>query len=280
MANKLVKRWALGIFALTFLAMPGSKAAEFSLNDLVVRGELYIYNRFADLLEIARCGVAAGPALGAEVAVTQYVQLGAYAAKEKGVSFPHFIPPLWLIPYFEDQPVLRVHEGEYMTACIGPYRWESKIVDEDRFDRERWDIRAQAAVALIHVYADVKTAEIGDFIAGFAGLDPKDDDVKPDPTARRRPIDQLGRGVANVLGGVFEIPFNMVEVKKEEGDLAGATTGLFRGTWRFLIREVVGVCEIISFPFGWEPIIEPAYPLAPARNTDWSITSPSFKRSY
>jgi putative exosortase-associated protein (TIGR04073 family) len=280
MGNKLAKRWALWVFAITFMALPGVKAQGFSVNELFVRGELYVYNRVADLFEVVRCGVAAGPAIGAEIAITEYAQLGAYAANEKGVSFPHFIPPLWLVPYFEDQPIFRVHQGLYKTVSFGPKRRENRIIADERFHRGPWDVRAQAALGLVHLYANVETTEIGDFFAGFAGFDPKGDDAQLDPTARRKPIDQLGRGVCNVATGIIEIPFNMVRVNEEQGDLAGATTGLFRGTWRFLIREVVGVTEIVTFPFGWDPIVEPAYPFEPARNTDWRVNPLPFKKRY
>jgi len=280
MGNRLAKRWALWMVAMTSLALPGLRAEEFSVNQMFVRGELYIYNRIADLFEVARCGVAAGPAIGAEIAITEYAQIGAYAANEKGISFPHFMPPLWLVPYFEDTPVFRVHEGLYKTVSFGKRRRENRIIADERFHRAPWDVRAQAALGLIHLYANIDTMEIKDFVAGFAGFDPSGDDAELDPTARRKPVDQLGRGVTNFATGIVEIPFNMVSVNKEEGDLAGATTGFVRGTWRFLMREVVGLTEIVTFPFGWDPIIEPAYPFAPARNTDWRVNPAPFKRHY
>jgi putative exosortase-associated protein (TIGR04073 family) len=72
-------------------------------------------------------------------------------------------------------------------------------------------------------------------------------------------LQQLGRGVANVLGGLFEIPANIFEVRDEKGDSAAITYGLFRGIWRFCVRETVGVFEIVTCPVGFEPIVMPEY---------------------
>ncbi|MFW5996612.1 MAG: exosortase system-associated protein, TIGR04073 family [Verrucomicrobiota bacterium] len=71
---------------------------------------------------------------------------------------------------------------------------------------------------------------------------------------------QLGRGISNVAFGIFEVPANIYETTKNEGDAAGATTGVLTGLLRFGTREVVGVFEIVTFPVGMKPIIKPAYP--------------------
>lgn len=72
-------------------------------------------------------------------------------------------------------------------------------------------------------------------------------------------IRQLGRGCNNVLTGILEIPANIFEVREEEGDLAALTYGTFRGIYRFLVREVVGVFEIVTFPVGFQPIVHPEF---------------------
>lgn len=73
-------------------------------------------------------------------------------------------------------------------------------------------------------------------------------------------VRQLGRGVANVLTGILEVPVNMYQVQDEHGEMAGATYGLIRGIWRFGVREVVGVYEIITVPFvRLDPIVEPEW---------------------
>jgi putative exosortase-associated protein (TIGR04073 family) len=88
-------------------------------------------------------------------------------------------------------------------------------------------------------------------------------------TVHREPIRQLGRGIANVATGVGEIPLNIYYVNKSDGDVAALTYGLVRGVWRFLVRETVGVFEIITFPVGWAAIIEPEFLFEPMTDPDW-----------
>ena len=102
-------------------------------------------------------------------------------------------------------------------------------------------------------------------------------DLSPPPrrySGTRDPIRQLGRGVANVLTGVCEVPFNIYKVNKEDGDFAAITYGVFRGIWRFGVREVVGVGEVITFPFGWKSIVDPEFFFEPAPTTDWRVHRP------
>lgn len=72
-------------------------------------------------------------------------------------------------------------------------------------------------------------------------------------------IRQLGRGCTNLLTGVLEVPANIQQVKEEEGDIAALTYGTLRGTYRFAVREVVGVFEIVTFPVGWKTIVHPEF---------------------
>ena len=72
-------------------------------------------------------------------------------------------------------------------------------------------------------------------------------------------LDKLGRGLANTLTGIFEIPKNMGEESHEHGYFAGFTTGILKGITAFLVREVVGVYEVATFPIplpaGYKPIL-------------------------
>lgn len=90
------------------------------------------------------------------------------------------------------------------------------------------------------------------------------------------PIRQLGRGLSNVITGVVEVPVNMHAVSEDSGDVAGATWGLVRGVERFVVREGVGVFELVTFPAGWGPIIEPEFPFEPVKTTDWKLNSISY----
>jgi len=274
------KKWTLLVSVAVVFGSVALHAADNPVNTVFVKTELYIWNRFSDFLQVLRCGVAAGPAIGAEVAITEYAQLGAYAARERGVEFPHFLPPLWLVPYVEDEPILRHHAGVYRTTSFGPWRRENTLIEERRFRRAPADLRAQLGLGLGQVYVNVDSMAVADFFAGVVGIDLQSDDEDLDPNARRYPADQLGRGVTNVCAGIIEVPFNMMQVTKDRGDFAGATTGVAQGVWRFLVRETVGVVEVITFPMGWPAIIDPEYPFLPGRSTDWGVNTPTFMRHF
>ena len=253
----------------------------FDLNSIIVKGELYVWNRISDALDLFRCGIGAGGDIGFDIAITEYARIGAMVTKERGVDFPHFIPPFWLAHYYQQKEIFRVHEGYCATAAFGTKVKE--VVDPKdaavHFERDKWDIRLEAAI-IAHLYINIDTDEVGDFIAGFVGWDPKRDDQELDETASRRPADQFGRGVCNILFGVLEVPFNIIRVNEDEGDMAGISKGLGIGVWRFFVREVVGVVELVTFPFGWAPIIEPEYPVQRSKNSIWSVRRPSFHKRY
>lgn len=82
------------------------------------------------------------------------------------------------------------------------------------------------------------------------------------------PLRKLSRGLANSLGGLLEIPLTMSEVGEEEGPLAAMTWGVFVGTGAAINRTVVGLAELLTFPFplpevGYGPLIEPEFLLEP-----------------
>jgi putative exosortase-associated protein (TIGR04073 family) len=229
------------------------------------------------MLEIARGGIAVGPCIGAEVAVTEYMQLGAYASNERGTTFPHLIPPLWFVPYLEGNKVFITHEGKYSTWSFGRKGEESSQDAQIRFHRARHDIRAQAAFGLVHAYVNLDSNETIDFACGLLAIDPQNDDVSESPGQVREPGRQFARGIINVITGPMEIPFNIHLVNQEDGGLYAVTYGLTRGVWRFAVREGVGAMEIVTFPFGWQSVIEPRFPFEPHRSTDWFIREPEFR---
>ena len=249
----------------------------FDLNDILVRSQLYIWNRISDALDIFRCGIAGGPGIGAEIAITEYAQLGAYVAKENGVDFPHFSRRP-LTHYYQQKPIFNHHEGYYSTASFGwrrtnPTRTKCSLPAQ-QVGRARRPPSASATST-----STSSAAEVHDFFAGFACCTrPKT--TSADPTAIRRPADQFGRGVCNILFGICEIPANVIRVNQEEGDMAGISKGLGLGVWRFFCREVVGVVELVTFPFGWEPIIQPEYFYQKEKSTTWRVQRPAFHRRY
>lgn len=229
---------------------------------------MYIPDRIADVLDIVNVGIAVGPSIGAEVAITKYFALGAYASNEVGVAWTGRSNP-----YF--------HKGPYHTAVIGNVRREMDVESTHYFHRGDWQIRAQLAVILVHGYVGIDIKEIGDFFAGILTFDPSEDDFAKygenqlekdyDTILGSTPMHRLGRGFSNLLFGIWELPQNWMDVTRDQGVGAGFTYGTVRGLGRFIVREVTGVWEIISFPKGGPAIIEPEHPWMPHVEHNWNF---------
>ena len=75
---------------------------------------------------------------------------------------------------------------------------------------------------------------------------------------------KAGRGLAAMTTGFLEIPGNMVAVSREQGLGMGVPLGFVLGLGKLVVRELVGVYELLSSPFeapaGFKPIIEPEFP--------------------
>ena len=75
---------------------------------------------------------------------------------------------------------------------------------------------------------------------------------------------KLGRGAANLLFGVVEVPNQYTKANAEHGGSAGFTYGIPKGIARWFGRELVGVYEIVTFPLplphGYKPIMKPEFP--------------------
>ncbi len=105
-----------------------------------------------------------------------------------------------------------------------------------------------------------------------------------EPSEPPRIVDQivrkLGRGISNVAFGALEFPVTWYSVNFEEGGLAACTYGILLGVVKVVIREVVGVVEIVTFPVplpgcselpdcpaaGYGPILQPEWIVTPAQN--------------
>ena len=88
-----------------------------------------------------------------------------------------------------------------------------------------------------------------------------------------KPVEKRSRGIANVAFGPLEVFISMWDVQQEDGGIAGLTYGTLRGVVRTIGREVVGVVDIVTFPFplpdcpenpegygwGYGPIMRPAW---------------------
>ena len=73
---------------------------------------------------------------------------------------------------------------------------------------------------------------------------------------------KLGRGLANVAGSPLEIPLGMEQQYHRSNDsAAGFVTGAFYGTFKGLVRLVVGAFETVTFPIpcpkDYAPILPP-----------------------
>jgi len=100
------------------------------------------------------------------------------------------------------------------------------------------------------------------------------------PTVVDRVLRKLGRGITNVAFGALQFPVTWYRVNFEEGGLAACTYGILLGVSEVLIREVVGVVEIVTFPVplpgcsdvpdspeaGYGPILQPEWVVSPSQN--------------
>ncbi len=75
---------------------------------------------------------------------------------------------------------------------------------------------------------------------------------------------KFARGLAAVTCGFLEIPGNMVKETRRSGAATGFTLGFVEGLGRLVVRELVGVYEIITAPAdvpkGFRPVIKPEFP--------------------
>ncbi|HUJ11348.1 MAG TPA: exosortase system-associated protein, TIGR04073 family [Verrucomicrobiae bacterium] len=75
---------------------------------------------------------------------------------------------------------------------------------------------------------------------------------------------KLGRGIANVLFGIVEVPNQITKVNADQGGGAAVTYGVGKGFLRWFEREAVGVYDVVTFPVpfpkGYKPVMKPEFP--------------------
>lgn len=82
-------------------------------------------------------------------------------------------------------------------------------------------------------------------------------------------FDKLGRGVENTPFGVLEIPKQTVKRAVETKCRSCYFSGFFTGIGSFIVGELAGIYEILTFPFPipveYSPIIDPVLVYRPEK---------------
>jgi putative exosortase-associated protein (TIGR04073 family) len=72
------------------------------------------------------------------------------------------------------------------------------------------------------------------------------------------PFERLGSGFSNIFLGLLEIPYHMNQQIAATNPVQGLVPGLLKGITRTIVREGVGVFELVTFFMPHEPILEQA----------------------
>ncbi len=89
-------------------------------------------------------------------------------------------------------------------------------------------------------------------------------DIHDPPMNEQGPTRKLGRGLANIIFGIAELPLALTEINDREGNAAAWTYGPVRGIGRTLYRLHKGIVEVASFPFPtYKASYRPPYKLDP-----------------
>ncbi|HPN72792.1 MAG TPA: exosortase system-associated protein, TIGR04073 family [Candidatus Omnitrophota bacterium] len=84
--------------------------------------------------------------------------------------------------------------------------------------------------------------------------------ISPFSAEAQTALDKLGRGAANTLTGFMALPNAMIRETEDNGAAAGITTGVVKGIIGIVVRELVGVYEIVTFPLplpeDYRPILD------------------------
>ena len=83
------------------------------------------------------------------------------------------------------------------------------------------------------------------------------------PVFAQDPMRKLGRGLANTVTGIVEIPKKVILISKNDNPVLGLTWGWVKGAAVGLLRTATGLYEIVTFPIpapaDYEPMIEPEF---------------------
>ena len=62
-------------------------------------------------------------------------------------------------------------------------------------------------------------------------------------------LKKLGRGLCNMVTFPLELPWQVSKVNNTDGPTAAVTYGALKGAGMVFVRAVVGVYEVVTFPF-------------------------------
>ncbi len=83
------------------------------------------------------------------------------------------------------------------------------------------------------------------------------------PAYAQNAAHKLGRGMANIVTGWLEVPWEIARKTQDKGDIAGIfvapVTGFFKACGRTIVGFYDVVTCVIPFPRGYEPVIEPEF---------------------
>jgi putative exosortase-associated protein (TIGR04073 family) len=75
---------------------------------------------------------------------------------------------------------------------------------------------------------------------------------------------KAGRGLAAITTAFLEVPGNMVVETRRHGPAYGMPLGFVKGLGGIVVRELVGVYELVTAPIaapaGYRPLIQPEFP--------------------
>src|SRR5258708_18591637 len=87
-------------------------------------------------------------------------------------------------------------------------------------------------------------------------------DIQDPPSNDYGPTRKLGRGLSNLFFAPAEIITTVAKINTDEGNSAAAGYGVVRGVGRSATRHMVGLLEILTFPFPcWH---DGYYPMLPS----------------
>jgi len=73
-------------------------------------------------------------------------------------------------------------------------------------------------------------------------------------------LKKLGRGICNVATSPYELIYQTMKSNNSDGAFAAVTVGVLKGVGMIAVRALVGVYEIVSFPFpipkDYQPVLK------------------------